>query len=68
MNLTWASHIGHQLDLHDGPSRRSSLERLGSCSCTMAALGFQETPWTRGGRLGKRAEAEAGAGAELEEG
>jgi hypothetical protein len=71
MNLTSASQIGHQLDLHDGPSRRSSLERLGSCSCTMAALGFQvlrsKRPRTGGGRLGKKTEAEAEAEVELEE-
>jgi hypothetical protein len=68
MNLTSASHIGHQLDLHEGPSRQSFLGRLESCSCTMAALGFQalrsKTPRTRGGRLREETEAEA----ELEEG
>jgi hypothetical protein len=62
MNLTSASHIGHQLDLHDGPSRRSSLEQLGSCSCKMAVLGFQalrsKRPRTGGGRLGKKTEPE----------
>ncbi len=72
MNLTSTSHTGHQLDLHDGSSRQSSLERLGSCSYTMAALGcpalISKTPWTHGGRPGEKTEAEAEAEAELEEG